>query len=404
MEGKKIVPWIILTISGASLALIWIGFFFPDPSYVQRLELSGKASLMLIPRIIIPVLFVFLAVLFFLRKKKSVKSTIYLGFIMILLIYISYPLLNAVFFKVYQNRMEKYHPYLQLKPNIPDENFPVTDDDNFTIFCLGGSTTEFRAGNGTGWPEMLQTELRNIYKTDSIQVFNAGRQWYSSLHILINYVTNLRKYKPDLIIVMENINDLLQNADFSYFSTGPFREDYGHFLGPSANIIKSKGLVNTIWQRYKLKFQHLWYYKTRETVDQEFFPGLDSYTRNINSLIEIAAVDSSKVILMSQPNLYSENMDEKTKSACYMVNMEAIGKNKKWSYKTGYEGMKLFNQKIEEIAKNKNTCFIDLAGRIPKSLIYFSDEVHYKDTTFNIISKTVAEEIVKADLISIRKK
>ncbi len=282
--------------------------------------------------------------------------------------------------------------------HIPD-NDPALVGDKFTIFCLGGSTTEFRNSKGKGWPEMLQAELRNTYNTDSIVVINAGRQWYSSLHILINYLTNIRKYKPDLIIVMENINDLLQNADFSHFSTGEFREDYGHFLGPSANLFKSNGLMNTLWLKFKLKFEHLWYYRRKEVVTQDLFPGLESYTRNFNTLTEIAKADNSKVILMSQPNLYTRNMDEDTRSACYMINMEAVGKNKRWDYSTAYNGMKIYNERIKEIAGKNDVFFIDLESRIPKSLQYFTDDVHYSDTTFNIISKSIAEEIVKMRVI-----
>ena len=58
--------------------------------------------------------------------------------------------------------------------------------------------------------------LRQSLPQQSIEVYSMGRQWYTSLHTFINYSVNLRQYKPQLIVVMQSINDLLHNADFGY--------------------------------------------------------------------------------------------------------------------------------------------------------------------------------------------
>jgi hypothetical protein len=266
----------------------------------------------------------------------------------------------------------------------------------FKIFCLGGSTTELKDSKGIDWPERLEKELREIYKSDSISVYNFGKQWYTTLHSLINYETNLHHYKPNVIILMHNINDLLQNADFSYFSTGTFREDYGHFLGPTAQILNRNGFFGFLWTN----FSAMWNYKPRITFEQDSFPGLVSFTRNINTLIDLASMDSIKVILMTQPNIFSENMDEQSKNVCRMINYEAVGKDKKWGFQTAYVGMKQYNERIKEISEDRKVYFIDLEKHIPKSLIYFKDDVHYTDTTFNIISKTLAQEIIRLDILS----
>ena len=294
---------------------------------------------------------------------------------------------------------EKYHPYLQLKPPDPDILSLLDGKKSVKIFCLGGSTTEFRNGKGIGWPDMLEKDLRQIYKTDSVFVFNFGKQWYTTLHSLINFETNLRHHKPDAIIFMHNINDFLHNADFSYLSAGPYRQDYGHFLGPVVNIIKNKssGNINPVMR----KMRSVWYnnYIDAKTIEQDSFPGLEPFTRNINTLIDLALMDSIKVILLSEPNIFSENMNEQTKNACMMVNYEAVGKDKKWGFRTAYEGMKQYNERIKEISETRQIFFIDLEKQIPKSLTYFTDDVHFTDTTFNIISKYLGEEIVRLNII-----
>jgi predicted membrane-bound dolichyl-phosphate-mannose-protein mannosyltransferase len=54
---------------------------------------------------------------------------------------------------------------------------------------------------------------------------------------------------------------------------------------------------------------------------------------------------------------------------------------------------------IKTISESRNVYFIDLEKHVPKSLEYFSDEVHYTDTTYNIISRVIAEEIAKSEII-----
>lgn len=294
---------------------------------------------------------------------------------------------------------DQFHPYLQLNP-------PETDTLNYQygkrsvkIFCLGGSTTEFKDSKKAGWTERLEKELREIYKSDSIFVFNFGKQWYTTLHSLINYETNLRHHKPDIVLYMHNINDLLQNAEFSYFSNGVLRQDYGHFIGPLSDIIKTRSLG--IFGRNWIRLKHFWYYDfpAKMTIELNSFPGIAPFTRNINTLIDLALLDSTKVILLTEPNILSESMDEQIRSKCKMVNFEAVGDNKKWGYLTAYIGMKQYNERIKEIAENRNVYCIDLEKHIPKSLAYFTDDVHYTDITFDIISKILAEEIVRLKII-----
>ncbi len=116
MKQEKPAAWIFIASIGLILAFIWIGFLFPDPSYVHRLELNGKANFMLIPRVMIPAIYILFICFFMLRRNKPVKYLLYTSVILFVLTYATYPLLNAVFIKVSQKRIENYHPYLQLKP------------------------------------------------------------------------------------------------------------------------------------------------------------------------------------------------------------------------------------------------------------------------------------------------
>jgi len=380
--------------------IIWFGFFFSSPSRAAASVNIEKIIYLWFPIIFIPGFYVTIVFLIY-TSNRRLSQNIGLLLITLSLCLIFTGIIVYSLKKSASKRKitEQYHPYLQIKPPDADKLNYGFSKNSFNIFCLGGSTTEWKSSTGIGWPDMLEKELRFLFKTDSIYVFNFGRQWYTTLHTLINYETNLRHYRPDAIIVMHNINDLLNNADFSYFSNGEFRHDYGHFLGPVVNIIKFK--TDRYLSPFRRKLISVWYNNILEpdTFDQDTFPGLESFSRNINTIIDLASIDSTKVILLTQPNILSENMDDQMKNACVMVNYEAVGKDKKWGFNTAIEGMQQYNERIQKISEKRNVYFINLEKFIPKSLKYFSDEVHYTDTTFKVISKVLADEIADLKII-----
>lgn len=399
MKLQRIAIWVSLLILGIILGYVWYGFLFPDPFFVSKFTLLGKVTYLWLPRILIPILYFIIILLIVIKNRKTAQNIAIVIFTFFVLGIIAYPVLDILYYSESSSRnnsaIGRYHPYLQINPPLVQRLDSVSETGTVRIFCLGGSTTEFKDSKGIGWPDRLEKELRGIYKSDSIFVFNFGKAWYTTLHSLINYEVNLRKYKPDVIIIMHNINDFLHNADFSYLSKSGFRDDYGHFMGPSRNIFKNNGLFG----KYLNYFKQTWYTKSRITFNQDSFPGLEPFSWNINTLIDLATLDNTTVILLTQPNILTENMDEQTKKICAMVNYEAVGKDKKWGYETAFIGMKQYNEKIKSISETRDVHFIDLEMYVQKSLKYFKDEVHYSDTTYNIISNILAKEIVRFKIV-----
>ncbi len=64
-----------------------------------------------------------------------------------------------------------------------------------------------------------------------------------------------------------------------------------------------------------------------------------------------------------------------------------------WSPQTLLNGMEQYNGTVREIARRNKLPYVDLAGAIPKSLTFFRDEVHYRDTTFSLIAPIVAKRV-----------
>ena len=396
MNKTRIFVGFILLILTTIVGYMWYGFLFPDPNALLLMSNRALIIHLWLPRIVLPL---FILVSFYVFLKWNFK--LFVNFVTLIvtifiLLLVLYPVLD---FRYHldnspESYKQKIHSFLQLKPRPLDEQKLVNSQDDIKIFCLGGSTTEFPNSAGDGWPKLLENKFRSN-GFDSLHVFNMGREYYTTLHTLINYETNLRHRLPNILIIMHNVNDLLDNADFSYLSNGEFREDYGNFFGPMARLIKESGFFGL----HLYYFNKLWYHKPRTEVNVFDFPGLVSFERNLNTLIDLAQLDKVKVILMTQPNIVSENMSNEIKEACLILERGTVGDDKKWSYSTANSGFKQYNDKIREIAKFRGVYLIDLETQLPKSLDYFTDEVHYTDKSFSIITDYIYTNLISQNIL-----
>jgi lysophospholipase L1-like esterase len=364
---------------------IYAGFFYPDPTIIAITWMPGLILWSI--RILLPVIVIGIIALYYALYREKIKAgpVILLFFAMFFLLLLLYPAADYLYGRAITKNVNEFNAYLQLNPR-PHSDI---DKESYNIFCLGGSTTEFKDENGRDWPGMLEKELRAKYPNKNIRVHNFGRQWYTTQHILINYTQNLRKYKPDMIIVMENINDLLHNADFSIFANGSFREDYGNFMGPITRMVKHKSFI----EHLIFVIKHLWYSNKFKSIDTNYFPGLTSFERNLTTLAQLARIDSIPIVIMTQPNIYKESMNKKELSQLEMLNMEAAGNGKRWTYNTAFQGIRQYNNKIIEVAAAENVKLIDLDKQVPKETKYFYDDVHYKSAAYDLVSKAIAKEL-----------
>jgi hypothetical protein len=365
------------------MGYIYRGFYYPDPT-IFTIHWSPRYIWLFI-LVFYPLLTFFLISIYrswYLKKIKLNSIFVLLGGILFFLL-LTYPIGDYFYKKSMYNRIDAFHSYLQLSPT----EIQNIDTTMFNIFCLGGSTTEFTDQNGRDWPSLVEKNLREKYGVENVRIFNQGKQWYTSQHSVINYIENIQKYRPDMLIVMHNINDLLQNADFSRFSGGKFREDYGNFYGPITKIVKYGSFGNFILE----VIRSLWYQPEIEEINTQHFPGIISFERNINTLIRLAKASNTKIILLTQPNIYKDTISSKELESLTMLNKEAIGNGKKWSYNTALSGIQLYNDKIREISKEEDVYLINLEAVVPKSLEYFYDDVHYQPKAFNLIVSELSE-------------
>ncbi|MBN2105453.1 SGNH/GDSL hydrolase family protein [bacterium] len=375
-----------LLIFGA-IFFLYRGFYHPDP-YVLCRYAPFSTGLLWSLRIGIPLLVLYVIGLLwgYRTDRMSRANTVTLLGSLFLCGIVG---LTVIHYK-YKKTMipiEELHPYLQLRPPyVPD-----TLGTGVHILCLGGSTTEFTDSQGRGWPDRVQEMLNNRLKRNDIYVYNLGRQWYTTQHSLIYYETSIRAIRPDAVLVMHTINDLLHNADFSYLSRGSFQRDYGHFDGPLHRLIRPKGCISLLWAMIR----SMWYHTPRDTVYMSEFPGLASFRQNLNSLVDLAETDHVPVILMTQPNLYKAVLSEAELHTLYMLRFEAVGPEKQWHASTVRNGFQQYRHAIQSLAHERKTPWIDLESEIPKTLAYFKDDVHYTDKAFDMVAEVVTDGLIR---------
>lgn len=387
MSVRKLsaIDYMVALVILALGSVVFLGFLRPDPYYLEK----GLIAYVLLwaLRIGTPLLFIAISAAYLgLRggRLSGLVLSLVLGSVVVAFA-LGYPIADSLYQKSYVRQIEKYHPYLQLRPNAPQ--LADKREDIFLIMTLGGSTTEFADDEGKGWQGRLEKLLPPTINGKKTVVLNMGRQWYTTQHILMNFALNLRYLKADMIILMQSVNDFLVNADFAYISHASFRGDYGHFYGPVNRIIDRKGLLAFIGDMVA----GLWNYKPREIVSTDRFPGLASYERNIRTILELAKLDNSKVVLMSEPFLFKRSMTEQELKSLELLNYQSVGPEKRWSVETAVAGLEAYNARMQEIARSEGVPFIDLEKSVPKTFEYFYDEVHYRVGAFEVVAKSVAE-------------
>lgn len=389
MKGPKRFPSIMdVLVLAAGLALflyIYIGFFFPDRTLFRLFPDAAKISKafkMFLPVVALGAMYLYFAARTGRMALPALVRALAWSALFVLLVFF---VADMRYGRAIVRNTAGYHALLQLKPPL----LSGYDPRSFNVVCLGGSTTEFRDKSGRDWPSMVEKRLREPGGLKDVRFHNMGKQWYTSQHILLHYLQNVRPFRPQAIIFMENINDLLLNADFSRLSREEFRPDYGHFTGPMTRVVSYGNYAGF----FSGVLKSLWYQKPAQEELTDRFPGLDAYERNIRTLITLARLDGTRVILVTQPNIYKDTMSREELGVLAMLNGEAVGRGRKWAYRTALSGLRAYNDRLRRIAADEKVPLIDLEPAVPKTLDYFYDDVHYTDRAYDLIADLLAQAL-----------
>lgn len=218
----------------------------------------------------------------------------------------------------------------------------VHDSPDLKIVFLGGSTTEcLYMEENERFPYLVGRELEKILDK-KINSYNGGVSANESMHSLNILLNKVLALKPDMVVLMHNINDL--------------------------NVLRSQG---TYWYPNSLK-SHI---QTSKNVFTRFeFPSHDrevndqeiqrEFRRNLETFIAICQIREIQPVLMTQANRV-ENFPQYHE----------------------------FNQIVRELGAAHHILVVDLAKEIPATSAYMYDTYHYTAQGAKLASLVITAQL-----------
>jgi lysophospholipase L1-like esterase len=315
------------------------------------------------------------------------------------------------------------HPFLQVMPSgqvdhVNDQGFrgdPITLDksaNSLRIFTLGGSTT-LGVSNPyqESYPYLLQQELRSRHPGVNIEVQNAGSAWYTTAHSLVNYELRVRRFRPDVIVFFEAINDLTRSFAPPWYSVRDFAPDYSHYLGPYARFAgpQTEFIDSSTWlaihaaKRAVGEDPNPFNQRDPDNVariaarlrpnDSPDFRSLPSYREFYQTLIDAVRADHHTLLLASQPFIYRADLSAEEHRLLFFAPLMCADHGTYPSLPAMINGMRLYNQAARELARTNHVPFLDFEANVPKTTGFFSDDVHLRRPANEILARMVADAV-----------
>ncbi|MEJ2672638.1 MAG: SGNH/GDSL hydrolase family protein [Deltaproteobacteria bacterium] len=285
---------------------------------------------------------------------------------------------------------------------MPSKIHPHPD---LTIVFLGGSTTEcvyvdenLRFPYLTGRLLEQQTHLK-------VNAYNAGRSGNNTLHslnVLMNKVVNL---KPDIVVMMHNINDLaILMYEKTYWNNNPSRspliekkpnfKTVGKDLEQTFHLVRDltfpylaravKGVFQSVHQTNGDEFQAVRGKKIH--IDQKLL--VREFTLNLQTFINICRARGIIPVLMTQPSRLTDHPDPLIKKM--MHNLE-VGQGITYAeFKGAFDRL---NQTIREVGAQNGVLVIDLAQEIPPVKANICDVAHFNDQGSKLVAAEIAAQL-----------
>ena len=298
----------------------------------------------------------------------------------------------------YHTRVRGFEPFVQVHyyrfKSAPQPKQP----DELRVLCLGGSTTRnFRLLPEHRYPSVLEDLLAKQYPKRRVTVFNAGMDWYTTKHSLINYVTYYRDWSPDVVVVMHAVNDLCRSFAPPEFALGEYNDRWSHYYGPAINGAKPPTFERHVFGA----FARTWYSMFRfvpTDYPPDHYRAITPFEDNLRKLVHAVRSDGATLALVTQPSLLKPDM-----------NTEELGKllfGKKFCaipcnpFQQAYpsprslgDAHKRFNAVVRQVAASEKVVLVDAEPAVPKVVANFSDDVHCTKAGARRLAQLVADTL-----------
>jgi hypothetical protein len=261
-----------------------------------------------------------------------------------------------------------------------------TNPDMSLVF-IGGSTTECRyIDEEHRFPYLVGVllEQQTGIKINSYNAARSGNHSLNSLDILLNKVFPI---KPDIVVMLENINDLTillyessywnrdssrsvifdinKEMDANYFKL--IRDRYIPNLAMAMRNFDSS--LRLLWKSKKKSRDEFAHIRGKHVVYDESAM-VEQFEMNLQSFIYLCKARNIIPVIMTMPSRFKEKPDK--------IILDAFN-NPPLDYFQFKQIFDLFNKSILKKAQENNIMVIDLAKEIPQENEFMYDIVHYTD-------------------------
>lgn len=284
----------------------------------------------------------------------------------------------------------------------------VHDKPDLTMIFLGGSTTACHyVGEENRFPYLAGRllEQETGLKVNSYNSGVGGNYSLHSINILINKGIPL---KPDIAVMMHNVNDLT----ILMYEKSYYRDDFKQ--GATSNIVELKppaftaktvveALIPHVYQEMKDLERHIrraFYPKKHASTKDElqYLRGkkiiidkpaiLKEFAMNQQMFINICRARNIIPVLMTM-----ENRLKKVPDPLIDKLTKRLEEQQGITYAAYKEIFDLFNQAIRDLGAQNKVLVIDLARKIPPEKAYMYDLVHFTDKGSRLASRVISADL-----------
>jgi len=301
------------------------------------------------------------------------------------------------------------------------ENYP-DDAFSYRILAMGGSATICAFLNDAQtWPALVQNKLRRTGDGRPVWVGNIGKSGSTTRSHLLQARLFLPQYPIDAILLLVGINDLaLQLLEGEKYDP--------HFMEKEENrrwqMFKTFDIlpdctIHPLYKRlgiWKLAQRTKRYYRARFSQNNgaaalkalqdyrrigrqliampDLSGGLEEYQRNLTDIIASAKQMNIRLIMVTQPTLWHQNMTKTEREALvfgFIGDPRVQPDHAYYSAEVLADGMNLYNQKLLQLCRQYNVECIDLAARLPRNLQMMYDDCHFTAAGAQLVADIVVD-------------
>lgn len=253
----------------------------------------------------------------------------------------------------------------------PSPAAPVAER-SLTLVFLGGSSTEnYAYDEPDTFPVQIGTALtRSLGRP--VRVWNAGMSAATTSTNLARLQHQVLDLRPDLVVVMDGINDLLDGFHRAY------RTDGRHLERPSLAGQRPRSYLYD-WLRQASTPRRPPTPRPERQVrvtDYEAFPARRVFTRNLRSMATVAEAHGIDILFLTQGTMYRDEVDPRERDRFVLSAALGDKADRYPDVPSLAAGMRAFNAVVLALPRSGRVHVFDLASRLPQSWDVFYDDCH----------------------------